>query len=99
MNKKAVIIAILVVIIMFLIPGKVNAQAKENIYPNAGIVIDLDKANDLVIFQDFSGQEWDFKGVEDYMIGDIIAVIMNDKGTESIYDDEIIDVRYIGYAN
>lgn len=96
MNVKAVAIAIFAIVVMLAIPTpKANAVTCRN-YPNCGIVTEIDKGNDLVIFQDFSGQEWSFRGAEDYMVGDVVAVIMSDNGTESIYDDTIITAKYCG---
>ena len=39
---------------------------------------------------------WTFYGVEDYAIGDVVACIVWDAGTQKVYDDEIIDVVYAG---
>ena len=99
MNGKAILIALAAIVLILSIPApKSYAKAKESIYPNAGIVIELDEPNDLVYFRTFNGQEWCFEGIEDWQIGDYIAVIFSDKGTDTIYDDEIVKVRYIGYA-
>ena len=34
---------------------------------------------------------------EEWDVGDLCAVIFEDKGTEIIYDDEIKQTRYVGY--
>lgn len=67
------------------------------IYPNAGKIQDVDVKNDLVTVQDVSGDLWQFFGVEDWEIGDKCAMLMDDQGTENIYDDVIVSVRYLGY--
>lgn len=68
-----------------------------NFYPTTGVIVDLEYDNDLVVWQDFSGNVWDFKGIEDFAIGDRIALIMNTNGTPIIYDDECVKVKYCGW--
>jgi hypothetical protein len=36
---------------------------------------------------------------EEWDVDDLCAVIFDDKGTTSIYDDEIRQTRYVGYAD
>ena len=68
-------------------------------YPATGIVTELDTRENLVIYVDFNGNEWDFPDVEDWAEGDRVALIMDNMGTpESIYDDEPICWRYVGWV-
>ena len=70
-----------------------------SLYPTCGVVSELNEANDLVIFTDFNGNEWSFKGIEDWAEGDIVSAIMSDNCTpESIYDDIIVQTRYCGWV-
>jgi hypothetical protein len=71
--------------------------ASAEIYPAVGVVTDLDYENDLVIFEDCNQDLWIFEGIEDWDIGDIGALLMDDMETESIYDDTILLVRYAGF--
>lgn len=67
-------------------------------YPNAGVVVGLDEENDLVTISTGSGLLYEFYGIEDLFIGDIVAVIMDDNGTpDSVLDDKIIDSKYAGW--
>lgn len=66
------------------------------LYPNAGKIESVNIPDDTVTICDESGNLWDFYGVEDWQEGDKVAMIMSDNRTEIIYDDEIVDVRYIG---
>lgn len=92
------LLLVVVMLIMEFVSLKANAKERE-LYPNAGIITEIDEANDIVYFTDFSGNIWSFYGIEDLLEGDIVAVIMADKGKpEYIYDDEVVDIRYIGYA-
>ena len=71
--------------------------ASADLYPAVGIVYDLDYENDTVVFEDFCGFLWKLEGIEDWDIGDVGAMLMDDLDTESIFDDVILEVRYAGY--
>lgn len=90
MKKFIAIIALFVMIFAF-------STACAEIYPQTFFVNDTDCARDTLILIDFNGNEWLWSGIEDYEKGDIIAAIMEDNGTEIIYDDIIINIRYSGY--
>lgn len=67
-------------------------------YPKTFVVTQVTKEE--VICIDFNGDEWAFKNAEDdWLIGDYVSAIMNDNGTESIYDDSFVSVRYSGWLN
>lgn len=66
-------------------------------YPTCGTIVSVNYDTDVAVFEDLSGNKWGFYGVEDFIEGDIVAVTMNDKGTDIIYDDEIVRVKYCGY--
>ena len=67
-----------------------------NNYPHTMTVTELKTAEDLVAVTDAVGHTWEFKGIEDWQIGDICSCIMNDNGTEQVEDDIIVDKRYDG---
>lgn len=71
--------------------------SKEKEYPLTAVVVELDAENDIVVCEDYAGNTWEFFGIEDWIEGDIASMIMNDKGTPEIKDDEIISVRYGGW--
>ena len=70
-------------------------KSKGELYPQTTIVVKV--YNDVVTLQDFNGNLWEFTGAEDWQVGDICSCIMNNNGTENIFDDEIIKVEYDGY--
>jgi len=72
-----------------------NPAPKE--YATCATVIEVDKENNIVTVEDFNGNLWEFEGCEDWLEGDIAAMIMNNNGTQYIYDDIIESVRYCGY--
>lgn len=74
-----------------------RAYSDTNLYPTCGVVIEVDESKDTVAFMEANGNIWEFTETEDWMVGDIVAVIMNDMGTSSVYDDTIVSVRYCGY--
>lgn len=71
--------------------------ARSNRYPHTAVVVEVDYNADEVVLEDFAGERWSFCGTEDWMEGDIASLLMDDHGTESIYDDEIVSARYSGW--
>ena len=68
----------------------------ETIYPLTVKVETVNHEADVVSCVDGTGNVWEFFGCEDWQEGDFASLLMNDKGTPSIYDDEIITARYAG---
>ena len=68
------------------------------LYPMTGIVVEVNYDEDIVSVEDFNGNIWEFYGCEDWMEGDVCALLMNDCGTAEVTDDEIVSVRYCGYV-
>lgn len=73
-----------------------NSQKKTEDYPLTTIVTEINPEIDVVSITDNNGFVWQFYGVEDWEEGDICSVIMNDNGTETIFDDIIVTTRYGG---
>ena len=73
-----------------------NTNRETNLYPTTTVVYELDQENDLVTVEDANGNLWQFEGCEDWDVNDICSILMDDCGTTSIYDDEIVMVRYSG---
>ena len=71
-----------------------------SLYPETMMVIDFDYEENLVICTTYGGREtFGFKGIEDWEIGDLVSMIMNDNGTEFQYDDMIEDEKWSGYVD
>lgn len=106
LNKAAIITNVIIVIIMALLAHACylkgeHAGADEmmsHVYPMSGIVTEVNRQEDRVVVTDSTGNEWEFDGAEDWHTGDIAAMIMEDNGTEEVYDDEIIDIQYDGWV-
>lgn len=68
-----------------------------SIYANTFAVVEV--TEDYVLCVDFNGDEWAFDNEEDdWLEGDLVSCVMCDMGTESIYDDEILSVKYTGWV-
>ena len=72
--------------------------ATSHLYAQAGIVTRVDHAQDIVEVTTQNGHMWEFYGAEDWMIGDLCAMMMNDMGTAEVTDDRIVSARYCGTA-
>lgn len=101
--KKLFALYLFVLLDFFLINintiNNANVKVESKIYPLTTYVVELDKANDIVICKDFNGNLYAFQGIEDWLIGDICSMIMSDNGTETITDDKILFVKYDGYID
>lgn len=69
-------------------------EPKPQLYPSTAIVVSVDRENNVVTCVDGNGEKWEFTDADDWLVGDLVSMLMNDKGTPSIYDDEIVSVRY-----
>lgn len=74
--------------------GRIEA---DRVYPLATVVTAIDESEDVVTVTDFNGDEWEFAGAEDWIVGDICALTMDNMGTDLIIDDEIINCKYCGW--
>lgn len=72
----------------------IEKEPKPQLYPSTAVVVSVDRENDVVVCVDGNGEEWQFTKANDWFVGDLVSMLMNDKGTPSIYDDEIVSVRY-----
>lgn len=88
--KKAVKMVLMLVVLLTM------TAAKAETYPEVFVVHEINRETDIMTLIDFNGWMWDVYGVEDYEIGDVVGAIMDDAGTEIIYDDEIQCIQYCG---
>lgn len=77
-------------------PTDTSFSVKSSVYPLTTKVVMIDYPTDVVWCKDFNGNVWEFYGCEDWAIGDIASLLMNDNGTAIIYDDTIMSARYQG---
>ena len=95
--KRLVMIIVALVMMAMMLCGCSAPKGEQ--YAMTTVVVELDENNDEVICIDFNGNEWVFEGVEDWTIGDIASMVMNDCGTPIVYDDEIVSVKYGGWID
>ena len=93
------ILAAMVVVIMgFAVAGfwytATTAKTETKVYPLLTTVTEVDRDKDLVTVKDNNGFIWQFEGADDWEEGDLCNCLMNSKGTEKIFDDEIIMTKY-----
>lgn len=83
----------------FILGTALSISAHAEIYPKTARIVNirLEGTKDVVTLEDSNGFTWEYDGVEDYYLGDLVSLIMDDNGTEIISDDKIISHRYSGY--
>jgi hypothetical protein len=78
--------------------GEINHQP--NIYPQTLIIDEVNQNDDIVTGHTLCGLSFSFYGSEDWLSGDVAALIMSDNGTpDTVLDDIIITARYVGYVD
>lgn len=66
------------------------------LYPKTGFVTEIE--DHAIVIEDATGNLWAFESDPgDWEIGDGVSLIMHDNGTEIIYDDTIVAIRYNGF--
>lgn len=68
-------------------------------YPIVFVVAETDEVSDVLVLEDFNGFLWEWEGIEDFFPGDVVAAIMDDLGTDEVFDDEIVSIRYCGWLD
>ena len=53
-----------------------------------------DEKTDVLTLEDSQGFLWEIAGVDDWTAGDFANVILDDAGTDQIFDDQILAVKY-----
>ena len=91
---------IAIVAVMFVVIGGcgIAYTQSSNIYPAVFEVVEINESKDIIYLVDVNGNEWIWEGAEDWEIGDFAAATMNTNGTEVIYDDIIVELRYTRIA-
>ena len=100
---KRLIVTLLIVIMVF--PMITNAKVVKppnGFYPHMGVVTSAKKVRKnyfRITFRDAEGRKWAWydDNTDRYQRGDFVAVIMYDNGTKSVYDDIIVNARYVGH--
>lgn len=67
----------------------------DRIYPEAITITELQESEDKVYGATSTNNVFHFVGIEDYVVGDEVAVIMDNMGTSRVSDDEIWRHKYV----
>lgn len=79
------------------INAKFGAAAPAAVYPRAAVVTELDCDSDILTVEDAGGIVWKLSGCEDYDIGDVVAMLMQEDGNpDTIRDDLVVVAHYAG---
>ena len=95
--KKNILLILSIIIAVSLLSGFAQkAQDKRN-YPTTMIITSIEQNNRITACT-ASGITYQFvDDSEDWFVGDLVGMIMNDNNTpESILDDIIISTKYVG---
>lgn len=95
MYKSFFVVPVLIMIgVLIAVAAFIGRIEVDRVYPLAATVTAI--ADDVVTVTDYSGNIWEFTGADGWSVGDVCAMVMDSKGTESITDDEIINCKYSG---
>ena len=73
----------------------IESESKnQDYYPMTTVVREIDIKNDVVTVENNNGHLYAFTGVEDWQVGDICSLMLDNNGTESIFDDIILKAIY-----
>jgi presenilin-like A22 family membrane protease len=75
-----------------------GSKNSATIYPATMVITSVDYESDTVSATTATGYIYEFYGTEDWYVGDLAGMIMDDNGTPEITDDKILQVRYVGYT-
>ena len=87
----------LTAIALILILTAIALTASAEVYPLTAKVVEVNYDDDTVTVETFTGFLFSFEGCEDWAEGDCASLIMDDHGTEKIFDDEIIMAQYCAW--
>lgn len=75
-----------------------TANDRARLYPRTAVVVEIDRPNDTVVCEDSVGMLWAFYGADDWELDDCVSLLMDSRGTDSIYDDSIVAARYSAWV-
>lgn len=70
----------------------------DNLYAKSMLVYEVDREYDILYLTDANGNGWEYVGIEDLGVGDIVDCLMYDNQTDIIYDDKIVKLQYSGFT-
>jgi hypothetical protein len=71
-----------------------NLLANRGIYELDGVITEIDKNNNQIIFVTVDGNEWFDYGIENLHVNQRVRVVLYDNGTSNQHDDQIMQIQY-----
>lgn len=99
--KKALALALTIIMVSAPVSAAPTTDGEcKDLYPLTGIVTEVEhmEDTDLITMTTANGNQfsWYADSIDDWFINDLVSCIMNSNGTDEVYDDEIVDVHYVG---
>ena len=92
---KTIIAAVLAATILIILAA-CSAPKPSETYASVATVTEVNYDTDTVICIDAAGNLWEFTETDDWQVGDLVALLMDNNGTSNIYDDIILHAYYGG---
>lgn len=92
-------LVIVTIFVVSLIHRASSPTTNDTNYTMQAKVVDVDTASDTVQIEDSHGEIWEFFGTENFQKDNSVIVLMDNQGTSTIYDDEILSVRLDPFAD
>lgn len=76
-----------------------NGAGAEHLYPETGIVTEIEISGEETVLTITCANGNSFKCTTadcDWYVNDLASMLMDSKGTELVYDDEVLDCKYAG---
>ena len=73
--------------------ANINTYDVDNLYAKSMLVYEIDREYDILYLTDSNGNGWEYIGIEDLGVGDVVDCLMYDNQTDIIYDDKIIKLQ------
>lgn len=87
-------VALIAALILTLSVGIASAETYQVYGRVCGIVYEEDF---FLVYA--NGNVWVHDEIDEWKYNDIVLLEFNDKDTETLYDDEILDIHYLGYLD
>lgn len=91
---KKIAISILILAVFF---TTFCAAGITEIRPDTLVVVETDYSTDTLVLETATGMIFEYEGIEDIFIGDLVSVSFDDNGTPDITDDIILKLEYSGF--
>lgn len=85
-------------VMMLIDTANINTCDIDNLYAKSMLVYEVDREYDILYLTDSNGNGWEYVGIEDLGVGDVVDCLMYDNQTDIIYDDKIVKLQYSGFT-